>query len=213
MIRTRQLFLVFIPALLVVGFAFFVRILQYEPLYPKQTAQEEQDQTFQIPISPNDPILGDKKAAETTILFADYSCEACKAEDALLEQVLAEYPKKVKIIWKGIPSAHFPYDTQLAHEYGYCADRQGKFLDFKRYAFANFETLSKEIVEEIGRQIPLDARKLATCLESGEAAAFVEQTEALAGALNIQAVPIVFIDNQQINPPTTLEGWEALLGL
>ncbi len=213
MIRTRQLLFVFVPALLVVGFAFFVRVIQYEPLYPKEPAAATSDTTFQIPIYPQDPIWGDKKAAKTVILFADFSCEACKDEDVLLEKLLAEYPKKIKVIWKGIPTARFPFDTQLAHEYAYCAQEQGKFIPFKQFAFANQDSLSNEILAEISKQIPLDEKKLTACLESGEAAAFIEQNNTLATVLNIQAVPIAFIDNQQVNIPSTLDGWKTLLGL
>ena len=56
-------------------------------------------------------------------------------------------------------------------------------------------------------------KKLADCLADGQAEAYMAKNEQLGLALNIQSVPTFFLNNKQINPPTILEGWEAVLGL
>lgn len=213
MIQNKQLLFIFLPAIAVVGFAFFVRVIQYEPLYPKETANTNEPATFQVPIHPSDPILGDKKASVTVIAFEDFSCESCKAEQAILDELLRLYPKKLKVILKGVPASHFPFDTRMAHEYAYCANQQGKFNEFMHMAFVNSENLSPETVQTIATQIPLNDKKLTACLESGEAQQYVAYNEQIATALNVQAVPAMFIDNSQVNPPGTVEGWQELLGI
>ena len=56
-------------------------------------------------------------------------------------------------------------------------------------------------------------KKLETCIQNGTADEYLATTEALARSLNIQSVPAIFIENDQIVPPNTLEGWEEILHL
>lgn len=215
MIRTKQLFLIFIPAILIATFVFFIRVAQYEPLYPKKTNAEQSNETsdFQIPVTAQDPVIGYKPAPRALVAFEDFGCEGCKAQDAVLTELLQKHPKQIKIVWKGLPVTRFPFDTRLAHQYAVCAHMQGKWLAFKQYAFANSENLSPSVVNTIAKTIGLDAKKLTQCLSSGAAESAVQQVEQLATTLNIQAVPTIFWNNKQINPPQSVEAWEALLHL
>ncbi|HYE59812.1 MAG TPA: thioredoxin domain-containing protein [Candidatus Kapabacteria bacterium] len=212
MIQSRHLYFIFIPAFLVGALGLFIAYLQYEPLYPDVTKSPTTNTTLQIPILPTDPVLGNKKAPTTLIVFADFGCEACKEEDALLEQLIKKHEKQVKIIWKGLPVTKFPFNTRLAHEYSVCANEQGKFLPFKQVAYANKDNLSQQVLQTIATTLELNEKKLATCL-TDSAPTHVNNTEQIALSLNVQSVPAVFLDNRQITPPQTVEAWEALLGL
>ena len=214
MLRPRQLLIIFIPAFLIIAAILFVRILQYEPLFPKQENIEKQPAAdFSVPIFSADPLIGDRQAPTTLIVFSDLGCAHCRLQFSLWEQLMAQYPKKVKIIWKRLPVVSFPYSTELANQYAFCANQQGKFLDFIRLAFTNSNDLSQTIVESLARSADLNQEKLQTCLDSGAAQAYLQKTEQLATLLNIQAVPTIFLNNKQIDPPQVLEGWKTLLNL
>lgn len=213
MIRSKHLVLAFIPAIAVAAFGLFLVILEYEPLYPAD-GRDSRATAFQtIPVSPDDPILGDRRAADMLIVFADYGCEDCRALDAVLSDVLKEYPKKIAVAWKGLPVTKFPVNTARAHLYGYCANQQKKFDAFRAYAFLNADALSEATLETIAEKIGLAGKKLATCLSSGAGGDHTAKVEALAAALQVQAVPAVFWNNEQITPPASLRGWEELLNL
>lgn len=215
MIKNRQLLLIFIPAILLATFIFFIRFVQYEPLRPKdkEVANNNAQKQLEIPIFPNDPIIGDKKAGITIITFEDYGCESCKAQMTILEKLIEKHPNKIKIIWKGLPATQFPYSSNLAHEYSYCANQQDKFLEFSRLAFANNNNLQPEILNTMSEQIGLNEKKLTQCLESGEAEKYISTNEQLGLLLNIQSVPTIFLNNKQIENPQILEHWETLLNL
>ncbi|MBT3539231.1 thioredoxin domain-containing protein [Candidatus Parcubacteria bacterium] len=216
MLSSKKIILVFIPALLFVILVLFVRIVQYEPLFPDIDTEElakKNTGEFIIPILSQDPVLGDRKSPVTIIAFEDFSCPACQQQTAILDNILNDYEGKVKIIWKGLPVSQFPYPSKLVHTYAYCANKQGKFEGFKNYAFTNFANLSEASLEHIAEEIELDNKKLTECLEASETELYIENTKQIAQILNIQAVPTFFINNRQINQPSTQDGWKTLLNL
>ncbi len=209
---TKKLLLIFIPLLVLAGLALFIRIVQYEPLFPKPKENKDTS-VLQVPLYPEDPITGDKKSAVTLIAFEDFACENCKLQSELLSDVLKESPNAFKIVWKIFPLTRYPIDSHLAAQYGYCANQQGKFDTFKSYAFENSDSLSEETLKVIATQIQLDPPTLKKCLDSGTADPYLEANKNLASILHIQVLPTMFLNNKQIQPPTNIEGWKTLLGI
>lgn len=211
MLKTKNLLLVFIPAILLVAMALFIRFVQLEN---NDGPQKNTGVTpFNLPIFPKDPILGQKKAPKTLILFSDFACSACKIQDTLLEEVLQKHPSQVKIIWKGLPVTRFPYNSRQAHLYAYCTNEQERFSDFKKLAFVNQENLSELILKTITTELALDTKQIENCLAGGEAEQHVGSVEQISRLLGIQSVPTIFLDNQQIIAPSSVLEWEQLLGL
>lgn len=217
MIKTRLLLIILIPAILVAGFALFVRIIQYEPLIPDidEAKRDEikKESLITIPIYPTDPVIGEKKAPKTIIAFEDFGCEHCQTQFAVVEQFMAKHPGAVKIVWKSLPVAKFPYPSDLANEYGHCLNEQYKFMEYARLAFTNSYQLKQDILDAIVKEIDANEKKFNACIQSGTAKQQIERTKEIARLLNIQAIPAIFLDNKQVNPPATVEGWEAILGL
>ncbi len=211
--KTRHLVFIFIPAIIIGGVALFVRVLQYEPLYPEVVPEEDQKKEFQVPLFPKDPILGDKRAPITIVAFEDFGCDGCKLQSDIFEQLLSEYPGKIKIVWKGLPITRFPYQSREVHVYGYCANEQEKFAEFAKLAFVNNYNLSLDIVISIVEQLNIDQKKFDACVASPDPEAFIKKNEGVATALGIQSVPTFFINNKQVEGPSTKEGWVTLLGL
>lgn len=212
MLSTKKLLLVFLPAIALVAITFAIRIIQYEPIN-KKPDEKSTAAGLHIPISPQDPILGDKKAPHTLIVFEDLGCEQCRAQETLFQAIEEKHPGALKIVWKSLSVTRFPYYTKPAHVVAYCAHNQGKFAAFKTAAFANSGNLSPGVLEIIAQDVGLDMDELAACQQSGAPEQYLQSVEELARALDIQAVPAMFLNDVQIRPPQLLEEWEALLGL
>lgn len=212
MIGKKQLLLVFIPALLIAALALYIRIGQFEPLYSDTNAEEENIVDL-IPVFADDPILGDKAAPTTIIAFEDFGCPACKVQAQLFDQLLDKYPGELKVVWKGLPVTRFPFASETAERYAYCANKQGLFGAFKQYAFANSDNLSESILQTITEEIGLDKDTFDTCLASGAPQAHISQVEELARILRIQSVPTLFVNGSQVEPPHSLADWESILDL
>ncbi|HBU07115.1 MAG TPA: hypothetical protein DEB09_03440 [Candidatus Magasanikbacteria bacterium] len=216
MYKNKYAILIIIPAILIAGFALYVRILQYEPLFPSLKeieAQEDKLKTNIIPIYKEDPVVGNKKAKNQIIMFEDFGCEACEYQMELLKELLVKHPDSLNIIWKGLSVSTFPYSTEMAHAYAYCANEQNKFSQFKDQAFANFDNLSTDTLNNISKTIALNETKTSQCITSNQWKLYMNKNTALAQLLNIQSVPTIFINNVQTKNPQTLEEWEAILNL
>lgn len=212
MLSTKKLLYVFVPALILVGVGLFVRITQYEPLREPEEKKEE-IKVVTVPIYPDDPIIGNKKSSITIIVFEDFGCPACRDQSAVLDELISKYPKRVKVVWKGLPVTEFPHPTELAQRYGYCAHRQEKFEPFTQFAFENLGNLSEQVLDEIVVQIGVKDKTFRDCLNGGDSAQYIERVKQIARYLNIQAVPTTFLDGKQIQAPLNVPGWETLLNL
>ena len=204
----------FLPAIILILAAVLFRVYEYNRITELSKPDPLIDRgQIQIPILPDDPILGSKKAPITIVAFEDLGCAGCADQDALLSQLQERHPDQVKIVWKALSVTTVPYPTRLAHEYAYCAHDQDKFAAFKDAAFANTQNLSPDVLEIIAEQAELDADDLDSCLASGASVLYAQQNEQVGQALGIQAVPAFFIKNIQVDHPTTISGWETLLQL
>lgn len=207
--KIRQLLLIFIPALLIVGIGLFIQALNYRPLIPKNT--ETEASTFKIPVLPDDIIYGNPNAVHTIVAFEDFGCPACAEQDAALTKLLAQKPNSVRIVWKGLPVVTFPYPSETAQRYGFCAHQQGKFIEFKSAAFANKDNLSPATLSTLAQTLGLKQDSLTNCLNSPATSLYIERIKQLAAQIGIQSVPTFFVNNRQVQPSPTLEAWAALL--
>ncbi|MBT3817006.1 MAG: DsbA family protein [Candidatus Magasanikbacteria bacterium] len=213
MIATKTYLKIFIPALFIVLLALIIRVIQYEPQFPKFTPPEQRELT--IPIYADDPIIGNKKAVHTIIVFEDISCANCIEQFNVFQELITAYPNEVKIIWKGLPINTFPNNTKEAHQYAYCANKQDEFYPFIQYAFTNGTNLSTIVLDTIVEEIAdIDEKKLKKCLETEQSVidAYIAKNEEIAHILGIQTLPATFIKNKQV-VASTLDEWKLVLNL
>lgn len=207
--KLRQLLLIFVPALLVVGVGLYIQALDYHSLNPKDKPAETA--TFKIPVLPDDIVYGNPGAAHTIVAFEDFSCPACAEQDSALKKLLEQKPNSVRIVWKGLPVNTFPYPSETAQRYGFCAHQQGKFTEFKTAAFANKDNLSSATLTTLAQTIGLKQESLTTCLNSPATSLYIERVKQLAAQVGIQSVPTFFVNNRQVQPSPTPEAWATLL--
>jgi len=215
MIKTKHILLIFAPAVLLIVIIFWIRLAQYNLIFKKPNITQEQikPELELIPIFPDDPVIGEVTAGKTVVVFEDFACQGCKNQMVLLDALRTRYPGRIKIIWKGLSVKTFPVSSEPAQRYAYCANQQNKFEEFKNLAFDNTDNLSPETLSAIVTDIELDTVMLEECLATSGPDDYVERNKQLATLLNIQSVPAIFIDNEQVTPPAYVEGWETILQL
>lgn len=217
MFKTWHLLIIFIPAIIVVALAFFIRVAQYRPLYPKTLPPTEIQapaaSSVFIPTFPDDPILGEKRAGKTIIAFEDLLCERCREQMKIFHELIADYPGRVKVIIKALPVTRFPFSSTQAHAYAYCANQQAAWPAFAQKVIAQEGLLDPAALKTLAQAVDLDETRLTTCLQSGQPETYQKKVEDLATTLGITAVPAVFVEQKLIQEPTTVQGWKELLGL
>lgn len=212
MLKIKNFILLLVPAIIVAGFALFLSISQYEPLYPKINEDKKENANNIVAIFSDDPILGNPKAPKTLIAFEDFGCIRCREQMKVFDELLTKYPNQVKIIWKSLDATKFPYPAELAHSYAFCANKQNKFAEFKTNLLT-LENIDENSLKISATQTALDKNSLDNCLQSEEVVKYKEKNRQLGVLLGFNDVPTIFINNKSIQEPLTLEGWQALLSL
>lgn len=76
-------------------------------LYSNSVAGELAAKVAAVPkdifVRPHSPIIGPKNAPVTIVEFFDPSCEACRAFYPSVKQILAAYPKDVRLVMRYLP--------------------------------------------------------------------------------------------------------------
>lgn len=210
--------LIFISLLVVLFIALLVRIEwnQYNQTFSQSLTKKTTSDTGEtntvpfIPLFEADPILGDQTTPIRIVTFEDFLCPNCKLQQQFLRQLIEEFPDTVHIIWKDTPIVTLPYDSTLVHMYGYCANEQQRFAEFHERA-TNIIIPTESLLSEIASDIGVNQNRLTTCLQSTRPLDHFEKNKLVATALNIQSVPIFFINDKQIPTPQSYVAWTQLI--
>jgi protein-disulfide isomerase len=105
-----------------------------------------------------DPVRGPDNAKLTIVEFSDFQCPYCSTAAKQTSQVLKQFPKDVRLVFK-----QFPLDSHSQAEMGaeaaLAAQAQGKFWEMHDLIYGGFPNLSRSIVEGYAKQLKLDMKK------------------------------------------------------
>ena len=139
-------------------------------------------------------VRGAADAPVTLITFSDYQCPYCIRSERVLAEVLAKYPKDVRLVHR-----HFPLDqihpfARPAAEAAMCADEQGRFWDFHDAIFARNGKLEEESFAAIAAELGLDAKALDLCRSEHRFAEYVEKDAQAGQAAGVTGTPAFFVN-------------------
>ena len=140
-------------------------------------------------------VRGPADARVTLITFSDYQCPYCIRSEAVLADVLAKYPKDVRLVHR-----HFPLDqihpfARPAAEAAMCADAQGRFWEFHDAIFALNGKIDEKSFGTIGEALGLDGKALATAASrSGRFKDYVANDASAGEAAGVTGTPAFFVN-------------------
>jgi len=145
------------------------------------------------------PFLGSRDAKIVIVEFADFQCPFCSRVEATMQELLTQYPGKIKIVWRHRPLAFHP-DAHLASEAAVEAFRQkgnDAFWAYRTMLFKNQSSsggLKKKALLEYAEQLGLDRSRFAAALEDHRDSAVVDADSAVADAAGINGTPSFVIN-------------------
>ncbi|MEY4550894.1 MAG: hypothetical protein RL685_7089 [Pseudomonadota bacterium] len=137
------------------------------------------------------PFKGAENAKVVIQEFSDFQCPFCSRVNPTLQQVLAAYPKDVKVVWRNLPLP-FHADAPLAAEAAQEAFVQGgnkAFWKFHDKLFANQQAIKQPDLEKYAQELGLDAGKFKAALDSRKHKAFVEKDAEIGNKAGIGGTP------------------------
>lgn len=151
-----------------------------------------------------EPTLGPADPKLTIIEFSDFQCPYCKQIQAILDQVMANNPRAIRLVFKHLPlPAHEAARTAAA--VGFCAQQQRAFWDYKDRVFSARQSLTQDAVLDAGRAVVNDQTALDNCIASGTADAQIASDVAEARRLGIDGTPALVLNGRVIRGMVTAD--------
>jgi len=151
------------------------------------------------------PAEGPARAPITIVVAGDLECSFCRALAARMDEVRAEHPNDLRILFLNAPismrcNPYMKFDTHthacwLARA-GVCAARQGKFWRFHDLVYRDIPPARVDSigVTEALPRAGIDATALAQCMTSPEADSVVARDVRLWHTLKMESVPSLIIN-------------------
>jgi protein-disulfide isomerase len=147
----------------------------------------------------NGPSRGPASAAVTIVEFEDFQCPFCKRAQDTMEQVLARYQDRVRMVHRDLPLRTLHPAAWKAHEAGRCAEEQGKFWEYRALLYQNAAAISLDQLNNYASQADLNVSDFTKCLNSGKFNSVVQKDEDEANRLGIQSTPFFFINGRLLS--------------
>ncbi len=145
-----------------------------------------------------DPVRGPATAKVTVVEFSDFQCPYCAIATGEVGQVLKQFPKDVRFIFK-----QFPLDIHsqagIAAEASLAAQAQGKFWELHDKMYANYRQINRARILVWATEIGLDLNRFRSDLDSHKYAARVTAEEKQGEDAGVEGTPTFFINGKRLN--------------
>jgi formate-nitrite transporter family protein len=160
---------------------------------------------------------GPDNAVVTIVEFSDFQCPACKATQPLLDQILTQYPDKVRLVYRHYPLYSIHKYADLGARAAEAAAEDNKFWEYHDLLFdrqGEWSVLSNEteVQDKLGayaEELGIDKAIFLERIQSDRIKSLVTQDVAKGGQLNIQATPTLFVNGQPTSAPQLLAEVES----
>ncbi|MUT24329.1 thioredoxin domain-containing protein [Mesorhizobium japonicum] len=132
------------------------------------------------------PTAGNPNGDVPLVVFLDYNCPQCRAEDRIIQQALKDDPK-LKVVYK-----HYPGEkpgSKFAALAALASIKQGKYDAFHHALMATSGQLSEFDILTIARQVGLDVEQLKRDMRDPALENLLERNRAVAKELYIDGTP------------------------
>ncbi len=156
------------------------------------------------------PGKGARIGAKLTVqFFADFQCPYCRKAAPVLDEIIAAYPGKVRVVWRHNPLA-FHKEAVPAAEAAMEAFAQKGDAGFWAMAKLLFEAvgpdpLGRDALERMGATAGLDLAKLRLALDQHTHLAAIEADQRVAESLGLNGTPAFAIGDYYVSGTRPLD--------
>lgn len=172
-----------------------------EEANPFITSDPSYVQITQPIITEFNPMFGPANAKLTIVEYSDLLCQYCQIMHSTIKKVIAEFPDKIRVVWKDLPVTSVHPLSRDAHTAARCAWKQKQFWPFADKIFENPGGVGTDFYLSIADELKLNQESFKNCLSGNDVRIFINYDIEEAHALQITATPYIFLltDNQEKN--------------
>ena len=115
-----------------------------------------------------------------------------------MDQLLKEYPKDVRFVYKQMPLTQIHREAMPAAKASIAAGNQGKFWEMHDKLFENYRQMSTENYEKWAKEIGLDVEKFKKDMASEETEKKIQADMTLAQKVGVRGTPSFFINGKRV---------------
>lgn len=172
---------------------------------PAHGAPANEHAEQRTPLADDDWFLGNPSAPVTLLVYSDFECQFSGVTRTVLEQLVAEYPDLVKVVFR-----HFPIATRHPHAFAAAeaaeiAGAEGKFWQMHDMLFTHQRALEPEKLEEYAGALGLDAERFRAALSAHSAATEVQRDFQRGIRDRVKGTPTLFINGVRYVGARTLD--------
>jgi protein-disulfide isomerase len=127
----------------------------------------------------------------------------------LLEQVLGQYPKEVKVVFKNYPLQNHKFAMKAAIA-ALAAESQGKFWEFHDLLFKDYNRLNDEKVKEIAKKLGLDEQEFEKKTADPQIVRKIQQDYMDGINAGVSGTPTLFINGKLLRN-RSMEGFKETI--
>ena len=162
------------------------------------------------------PLDRDSSAKITLVEFGDYQCPSCGAYFPLVNEVLARYPKEVRLEFHHYPLISIHPNAMAAAKAVEAAGEQGKYWEMHDLIFEYQPVWSQRENPEpdflaMAARIGLNQNAFMQAMRAPAAEQRILQDVVRAREANVEAVPTFFIDGRQVHPKLSIDDFSRII--
>ena len=156
------------------------------------------------------PSRGPATAPVTIVMFQDNMCPYCEAAFGTIDQLMEEYPGKLRVVVKQFP-VHA--SARLSAEASYAAAAQGKFWEMHDLLLQHQVAREQErdALIQYAQQIGLDVPAFTAALDHHEFARAVASDQAAGKQINFSETPSFLINGRKFIGARPIEQFRATI--
>jgi protein-disulfide isomerase len=173
---------------------------------PERPAGAAVDKIYRVPVD-GLPSIGDPRAPVTIVAFTDYQCPYCSRAEATLAQLRQSYGSDLRLV---VAEAPLPMHERArpAALAALAASEQGAFDLMRAKLFAG--ALDDAAITRAAGDLGLDMRRFEVD-RTGEAAAALARSQALAEHLGVHGTPSFFINGRRLVGAQPIEQFRTII--
>lgn len=157
------------------------------------------------------PYKGPPDAEVVIVEFEDFLCPFCKESQRTLDELLARYPNKIRLVHKDFPIDDLHPSARQAHLAARCANEQGKFWAYHDQLFDRAPHLAPEDLKKYADATGLSPTGFESCVTSNKFAAAVQADIDEGVRAGVTGTPAFFINGRLIAGAQPLERFVAVI--
>ena len=158
-----------------------------------------------------DPAIGPANALVTIVKASDYACPFCEQTEPTLEQLLKDYPRQLRVVYKDF-IVH-PATATVPALAACAAHKQGKFAELNRALWARSfgKDGSEAFMTTLATELGLDLGRFQKDMNGADCKQGLADDYAMLSAIGVSGTPSFFINGRFYAGARSIESFKVVV--